>query len=143
MTHKHDDLPPDVKDKGELTREELSESLDECWSLTPRSETPNSILNHKRKIDEQAYQQIKKLIESYDPDTAMWMDRCHELEVKLAQKPKVSREEVFHFHQNLMTIALDIGLIENMEEMLKTSELAKVEREYITNWLKSKGVIVE
>ena len=92
---KHDDLPPDVKDKEDkLTKEELLESLEMIMT------------DYKNQIGwnngwEEVYQQIKKLIESYDPDTAMWMDRCHELEVKLAQKPKVSREFIIKYRGKL------------------------------------------
>ena len=132
MTHKHDDLPPDVKENEELTREELSESLDECWSLTPRSETPNSILNHKRKIDEQAYQQIKKLIENYDPDTAMWMDRYHELEIKLAAQKT-----------NISGIELMKAEVEEIACELKGMMFEDDIRDELICWLKSKGIEVE
>ena len=76
----------------ELTREELSKWFKCFWDeyYFGFKKATNRKPSGKNK---QAYEQLKKLIESYDPDTAMWMDRCHELEVKLAQKPKVSREE--------------------------------------------------
>ena len=44
--------------------------------------------------EKQALDMVLNLIENYDPDTAAWMNRCHELEIKLAQKPKVSREKI-------------------------------------------------
>ena len=47
----------------------------------------------------------------------------------------ITKEDIFNFHNNLMTISFDrLKGWENIEEK---------EREYIAYWLKSKGVEVE
>jgi len=68
----------------------------------------------KTEEDEQAYQQIHKLIE---------------------ERPKVTKKEIFDFHVNLMKISED--RFEDNEDLWKR------ERRYIEHWLKSKGMDVE
>jgi len=129
----------------ELTREELSKWFKCFWDeyYFGFKKATNRKPSGKNK---QAYEQLKKLIESYDPDTAMWMDRCHELEVKLAQKPKVEAGEVLFGsseHRAQLARVID-GLCDEIKEhvtsILQTEDKPKVSRkEYKKIWDKYSG----
>ena len=47
-------------------------------------------------------------------------------------KLKITKKEIFDFHNNLMTIS--------EEEYLNSEKCIKREMKYIENWLKSKGI---
>jgi len=87
--------------------------------------------------EKQALDMVLNLIKSYDPDTAMWMDRCHELEIKLAQKPKVSREDIQKLAEDIESV-LD-NIIPNSDAIAYSAVLV----EHIGSWLKSKGIEIE
>ena len=87
--------------------------------------------------EKQALDMVLNLIKSYDPDTAMWMDRCHELEIKLAQKPKVSREDIQKLAEDIESV-LD-NIIPNSDAIAYSAVLV----EHISSWLKSKGIKIQ
>ena len=58
------------------------------------------------------------------------------LKFLIENQPRVTREEIFNFHDNLTTIIDDGDINET------SNHLAERERRYIANWLKSIGVIV-
>jgi len=145
---KHDNPPPDVKDNEELTREELLDVLEMI------------MMDYKNQIGwnngwEEAYQQLKKLIEDYDPDTAMWMDRCHEARIEIGKlkkqlddereytkgykviQPKVSREDIQKLAEDIESV-LD-NIIPNSDAIAYSAVLV----EHIGSWLKSKGIEIE
>ena len=89
--------------------------------------------------EKQALDMVLNLIKSYDPDTAAWMNRCHELEIKLAQKPKVEAGEVLFGsseHRAQLARVID-GLCDEIKEhvtsILQTEDKPKVSREWIEN----------
>jgi len=64
-----------------------------------------------------------------DSDIAHWMDRCHELEVKLAEKPQVSRERLAelcqaHTDGGMVGVLTELGIevSDNSEVGRRTSD---------------------
>ena len=115
----------------ELTREELRQKTLKFIDVIENKVTDVESIHWFLNIDSSPFwRYIRELVEDYDPDTAMWMDKYHEARVEnaklrkqLDEKPKVSREEI--------------------EGVMSIGKYYPISMKNLTDWLKSKGIEVE
>ena len=89
---------------GEPTREEMVEKIEEwkdgCGEGLPDNKSFCIACSGSKECDAML-QAIRKILT--ESDLAHWMDRCHELEAKLAEKPEpVSREWIIRTSAHLV-----------------------------------------
>ena len=140
----------------ELTREELRQKTLKFIDVMENKVTDVESIHWFLNIDSSPFwRYIRELVEDYDPDTAMWMDRYHEAGIEIGKlkkqlddereytkgykviQPKVSREDIQKLAEDIESV-LD-NIIPNSDAIAYSAVLV----EHIGSWLKSKGIEIE
>lgn len=118
---------------------QLKEIVEIVLNFTPTAEYINALPESIRNF-------IHDIETNCDPsgiirENVLLKDTIEALRIKIQQKPRVTRKDIFNFRINLFTIEMEYGNYDEFDDF-SSDEIEGRELSYIENWLKSKGIEV-